>query len=370
MSNTSSAYHGYLVLLSTFLLNFVAIGSFNSAGLYLGPLAITFPAAGSSKLALYCTFQIVAGLSSSLVGGIAQDVLEKRQIGLRWLFFGGGFFMMMGFFWSSFASSLVGVLLGSILMGIGLGLGGFMAGGICVLWFEAARGMMLLLAMSGQGIGNVFFAWATAKLLERYDYFDDPWRPTMQIIGIFSFFVCALASIPMRLPLEGEVEEHEKKNRGGESAPLNLTDSIDFSTAGNSTNFGGVKNEHQLYASNARAFEQMCIETGHTRQSMLPKEQRRRSTMLASFQAVGSAPFVHLSPYSSDDSSLFNLSIMPDHDTNHTSTSLYGDIIENDYSLKELSFSSSNIWLNVFTLIACFPFLNMQGRRTFQQKYL
>ena len=25
-----------------------------------------------------------------------------------------------------------------------------MAGGICVLWFEAARGTMLLLAMSGQ----------------------------------------------------------------------------------------------------------------------------------------------------------------------------------------------------------------------------
>jgi hypothetical protein len=101
---------------------------------------------------LYCTIKIVAGLTSSLVGGIAQDVLEKKNVGLQWLFFGGGVFMICGFCLSSVCETLLGVLIGSLFMGIGLGFGGFMAGGICVLWFEAARGTMLLLAMSGQVI--------------------------------------------------------------------------------------------------------------------------------------------------------------------------------------------------------------------------
>jgi hypothetical protein len=101
---------------------------------------------------LYCTIKIVAGLTSSLVGGIAQDVLEKKNVGLQWLFFGGGVFMICGFCLSSVCETLLGVLIGSLFMGIGLGFGGFMAGGICVLWFEAVRGTMLLLAMLDQVI--------------------------------------------------------------------------------------------------------------------------------------------------------------------------------------------------------------------------
>lgn len=147
---TQSVYHGHLVLASTFLLNFCAIGAFNSAGMYLGPLSSTFPSSSRGTLALYCTLQIVTGLASSLGGGVAQDVLEGTGLGLRSLFFGGGFLMMSGFLVSSACGTLFGVLIGSALMGVGLGLGGFMAGGICVLWFESARGTMLLLAMSGQ----------------------------------------------------------------------------------------------------------------------------------------------------------------------------------------------------------------------------
>ena len=117
-------YHGYYVLISTFLLNFCAIGVFNSAGLYLEPLSTTFPSAGSGTyISIIFTIQIVTGLSSSLIGGILQDVLDKREIKLLWLFFVGGIFMMLGFFVSSIAYTLIGVLVGSFLMGIGLGLG-------------------------------------------------------------------------------------------------------------------------------------------------------------------------------------------------------------------------------------------------------
>lgn len=361
MTKSRTLYHGYLVLLSTFLLNFVAVGVFNSAGLYLGPLAATFPASGTSKLALYCTFQVVAGLASSFAGGIAQDALEKRGIGLQWLFFGGGVFMALGFYYSSIASALVGVLIGSLLMGIGIGFGGFMAGGVCVLWFEAARGMMLLLAMSGQGMGNVFFAWATARLLERYDHFDDPWRPTMRFMGILSLFLCGLASISMRLPLPGEVEGHEKKEGLEVKTLINYgaTESSEEPTS--NTQPGG--RQSLRYRRQSMALNQMCVDTGHSRRSILRKERKRTSTMLGAFQAVGSSRMLHFSDLhmdeKNDDPSLLHDSDMPNADPNSL-VSLLGDITERSYTLKELTFSSTNIWLNVFSLIACFPFLNMQ----------
>ena len=47
-------YHGHLVLISTFLLNFCAVGAFNTAGLYLGPLSASFQAASTGELALFC----------------------------------------------------------------------------------------------------------------------------------------------------------------------------------------------------------------------------------------------------------------------------------------------------------------------------
>ena len=91
-------FHGYLVFASTFLLNFITAGQFNSSSLYLylDPLQKSFPESGGGTLAVFCTIQVVAGLASSLVGGIAQDALESAGIGLSWLFFSGGLLMFLG----------------------------------------------------------------------------------------------------------------------------------------------------------------------------------------------------------------------------------------------------------------------------------
>lgn len=86
-------FHGYLVFISTFVLNFVGFGQFNASSLYINPLQESFPDSGSGTLALFCNIQIVAALASSLAGGIAQDALEAADIGLNWLFFAGGLFM-------------------------------------------------------------------------------------------------------------------------------------------------------------------------------------------------------------------------------------------------------------------------------------
>jgi len=363
-----SIYHGYYVLLSTFALNFCAIGIFNSAGLYLGPLSSTFPSAGEGTLALYCTVQIVTGLSSSAVGGIAQDILEKQGIGLQWLFFTGGVFMMVGFFVSSIAYTLFGVLVGSLLMGIGMGFGGFMAGGICVMWFEAARGTMLLLAMSGQGLGNVFFAWATARILENYEGYDeDSWRPTMRCMGVLSFVTCAVASMSMRMPLPGEVEEYENGADGklGKAGSVNKYGSLGSFRAeeNNHAEIESPTNVRQQLRRRASAvvLEEMRIGTGHTRQSIKLHGTRRRSTMLGSLQAISHAPLLQLPVDEVNKDAGTN--VRPQLGSvfaKESLRSLLNLTADCEYTLGDLALSSTNVWLNAFTLIACFPFLNMQ----------
>ena len=126
---------------------------------------------------------------------MAQDVLEKRLgIGVQWLFFGGGLFMMGGFWLSSISYTLFGVLFGAVLMGLGLGFGGFMAGGICVLWFEQARGTMLMLAMSGQVSiisVQVFMSVQKFKLLIVITFFVLP--------GNWKFFLLMVNSYAIRI---------------------------------------------------------------------------------------------------------------------------------------------------------------------------
>lgn len=350
-------FHGHLVLASTFVYNFVAIGAFNCAGLYIGPLSESFPTTSIGTLALYCTIQIVAGLLSSLVGGIAQDWLEKRGIGVRWLFFIGGVFMALGFVWSSLASSMIGVLLGALFLGIGIGFGGFMAGGICILWFEAARGVMLLLAMSGQGVGNVFFAWATAKMLETYEV-EDAWRPTMRWMGLVCFVLCALAAFPMRMPAPGEVEKYEQ---GGE------TTEEEEKKGG----YGSIEAPAPTGRRKSRgrqsvtALENVREQTGHgRRQSTMfqggaaggpggGRKKQRASMMLGSFAAMSHAPVLGLEDVTSDEAG------GDDEDFTSLLGGMMGGKDEAGYTLKDVTWTKTNIYLNIFSFVACFAILNM-----------
>ena len=383
-STTPPLFHGYLVLLSTFALKFVAIGAFNSSGLYLGPLSQTFSNSNTGFLAFYCTIQLASGLASSFVGGALQEVLESRNVGFQWLFFGGGCFMTLGLLLSSVSQSITILLSGAFSTGIGLGLCGFLAGGICVLWFEKQRGTMLLLAMSGEGIGNVFFSWLTAKLLEVFGLSDnDAWRPTMRFVGVLSFILCSVASISMRLPISGEVEEHEKNQRGTTTAAdtddndqISMllweesddeNDNDDFSPS-----YGAVEKGDKILRSSSEndAFHHnMHINMKHTRASIIQKERRSTMTMLATYEALGDA---HLLPQKSPRSSNSRIGkkrfkaavntvialqkIVPD----NVKDDPCGGDGNNNLSLWEVALTRTNLFLCAFSLISCFSILNLQ----------
>jgi hypothetical protein len=394
-------FHGYPVLLSTFLLKFVAIGAFNSSGLYLGPLSTSFPSCNGGYLAFYCTIQLASGLASSFVGGTLQEVLEAHNVGFQWLFFGGGIFMTLGLLLSSYSISITILLVGALLTGVGLGLCGFLAGGICVLWFEEHRGTMLLLAMSGEGIGNIFFSWLTAKLLEVFgsssmklsndDDKDDAWRPVMRCVAVLSFILCSVASTSMRLPVSGEVEEHEKNQRklkmegaatrtsdadddddnGQQTTVLMWEESDDDDDDDNIPSEYGAVNASRSLSENDAHHHHMHINMKRTRASIIEKERKNPLTMIATYEALGEA---HLIPKGSPPSHRPSKRLSKQRFMAAVSTVVasqrFGKAIadtdddddedEPTLSLGEVALSQTNIWLCAFSFISCFSILNLQ----------
>ena len=356
-------YSGYLVLLSTFTLKFVAIGSFNTSGLYLGPLSQSFPDANQGTLALYCTIQIVAGLASSFAGGLCQDYLEKRDLSLQWQFFGGGIFMLLGYFWSSLSHNLLNVMIGALWLGIGLGLGGFMASGIAVLWFEKKRGTMLLLAMTGEGIGSIFFSKATAALLQHYAS-EESWRPTMRWIGILCFVLCSISSIPMRLPLPGEVDKYEKSTETSEGVSL-LNAPSPIKASRRSTSEGGIQSKDDL---------DLHIDTAKIRQDIIQhnKSWRRSSiTALAVGEAMSDTHNLldfHINKRAKKKWKRAVSAIVASNrllgsqkplERVESQTSL-SDLSSTSYALVELLLSRTNILMNAFLFVVCFSVLILQ----------
>ena len=338
----------------------------------------------------YCTIQLASGLASSFVGGTLQEVLEAHDVGFQWLFFGGGVFMTLGLLVSSYSINITILLAGALLTGVGLGLCGFLAGGICVLWFEEQRGTMLLLAMSGEGIGNIFFSWLTAKLLEVFGSSsmmmsnDDAWRPVMRCVAVLSFILCSVASTSMRLPVSGEVEEHEKNQRKMKMETTTTSDADDNNDNRQQTtvltweesddddndnipSYGAVSGS---LSENDVHHHHKHINMKRTRASIIEKERKNPLTMIATYEALGEA---HLIPKGSPPSHRPSKRVGKKRFTAAVNTVMasqrFGKAIadannddddEPTLSLGEVALSQTNIWLCAFSFISCSSILNLQ----------
>ena len=320
-----------------------------SISLYLDQLHQTFPECGSGTLALFSTIQIVVALASSLIGGILQNVLDE-SIGLSWLFFFGGAMMAFGFVVTSISTTVSGVLLGSICLGIGIG-PGLISSAVCVLWFEKSRGTMLLLAISGQGLGNVFFPWLIVKLLDIYSYADevDPWRPTMRWMGLLTFFACTISANPMRLPVQGEAEENRKK--------IDVA-SFEITSLESGQNYGSIEEDFDDEDLD-QGFEKVYVL--RNKMSILKSSSNglvdrglRRSAIAGAYQSVSTAPYFNTSDISTIDTEFSRSDI--------DLTSFLADEGEGtcSFGLKDVAYSSTYLWLSAFTFISCFASLNAQ----------
>ena len=89
--------------------------------------------------------------------------------------------------------------------------------------------------------------------------------------------------------------------------------------------------------------------------------------MLGSFQAIGQAPLLQLSDLliEGDNEDVVGTNVSPRLGRLYAQESVKSLLSFTggcEYTLGDLALSSTNIWLNAFTIIACFPFLNMQGK--------
>jgi len=205
------------------MIRFVAFGVLYSAGLFLVPLDVTFDLS-RSIVSFFPSIYGAFALISALCAGYIQDFLANRDLPISMVFTFGGFLIGIGMVLSSYAQSIAAVLCYAAITGTGLGFTGFSSAGLCSQWFKKRKGTTLLLAMSGNGFGSFFYAFALQTLL---NYFNetgedctldsasfiacDSWRQASRVGGCFSFLMIMIASPFMRLPRLGEVEEHESK---------------------------------------------------------------------------------------------------------------------------------------------------------------
>jgi MFS family permease len=214
-----TAFHGYYVVPATLALNLVALGTFYSSATFVIPLEESFPEAGRGLIDFLPSLYLSVALFASLSAGFLQDFLLENGSTIRPVFAMGGVCIGAGTFMSSIGATFTQVLLGAVLTGIGIGLTGLSAAGVCVQWFVKNRGTMLLLAMTGSGLGNYSYSVVNHSLME---YFaagscveDEPceaWRPTMRVVGLFSMTLAIVASSVMRLPEPDEVEDYEGRD--------------------------------------------------------------------------------------------------------------------------------------------------------------
>jgi len=219
-------FHGYLIVLATFLMKFSAIGTELSAAMYLLPFQTTFNASHSTASLLesiYCS----VGLFSSLFAGTIQSFFSSyygEVHSVKPVFILGGICIALGSYLASFGGSLTQVLLYSIITSVGIGLAGYTCSGVCVQWFEQKnRGQMLLLALTGNGVGSFTYTNVLGDLLQKIsssvpntnatsngEGSIDAWRLVMRYTGAVTGLIVILASLfLMRLPYPLEVELHE-----------------------------------------------------------------------------------------------------------------------------------------------------------------
>jgi len=207
------------VVVATFVMNFVSLGTFYSAADFVIPLEDTFIGSGRGAITFLPTIYLSVALFSSLGAGLIQDILQKHGMSVAPVFTVGGLCIGVGTVGSSYGNSLGMVLLCAIITGIGIGWTGFTAAGVCVMWFDKNRGTMLLLAMAGAGVGDFFYSILVQKLLNVFTEKEgcsedetscEAWRPVMRVAGVISMVLAVASASFLRLPEPGEVEKHEE----------------------------------------------------------------------------------------------------------------------------------------------------------------
>lgn len=197
----------WLVVLASFLCICVLDGTMYSFGSLLEPLMVDLKQ-HRSTISIAGSLQVAA---SAFVGPLAASLVTK--LGPRYVCMAGSVMATFGLTIASFASNLVGIILGqSILTGLGFGLMYIPA---VVAVAERFRGLdrgglAMSLAVAGAGAGQVAMAPLVSLLVEEYG-----WRGSLRGLAAISISCAAIGLLMRSGPAAAEettVDEEEEED--------------------------------------------------------------------------------------------------------------------------------------------------------------
>jgi MFS family permease len=228
-------YHGYKIVLSTFLIRLISMGIFYSLGLYMIPFRLAFDI-GTGVSAVFPATVGSVSFSVAFISGALQDYLTRRDLPIWPIFALGGIAVGAGMIGGSYCRHFWHLLVCSAVTGIGIGWTGWSVSSVTVQWFFKRKGTALSLALTGGGTGSFLYAICTAHLMNAFhtdneacslDAADpnacDGWRGAMRYTGIFSAVVLVGASFFLRVPKPMEVENYEDETRQRKRIAKRLT---------------------------------------------------------------------------------------------------------------------------------------------------
>jgi OFA family oxalate/formate antiporter-like MFS transporter len=172
----------------------LALGALYAWSVFVAPLEKEFGWKRADTSTIFTVAVVVFALTF-IVAGRLQD-----KKGPFWVSVIGGVLVSLGFFLSSFTTSLgwIIVMFGA-LGGIGNGFGYATPIPVMAKWFPDRRGLAVGLAVAGYGGGSAIFGpLALNWLLPTYG-----WRPTFQILGVIFFVMTMVGAFLLKNPPVG-----------------------------------------------------------------------------------------------------------------------------------------------------------------------
>ena len=180
----SGPFHGYRLVISSYLIMAVAWGTFYSFGVFLKPVLAEFGWTRTLISGAYSLAVIIIGGLGMIMGGLSDRFGPRIILTLCGFFSGLGYLLMsqMTTLWQLYL--FYGVL-------IAVGLSGTFAplASAVARRFTHRRGLMTGTFISGVGIGTIFMPLLASQLIATYS-----WRTSFFIIGIISLVLIPLSA--------------------------------------------------------------------------------------------------------------------------------------------------------------------------------
>ncbi|HUY19454.1 MAG TPA: MFS transporter [Candidatus Binataceae bacterium] len=178
---TAAERRSWVIVASLFSALFFIVGSNDTFGIFVTPLAREFGWSRAQVSLLFTGESLALGVSAPLVGWLLD------RIDARWVISGGALLSGCCYLAAASVHSFIPMLAIFLLIGVGLAAAAFLPVSVVISnWFENDRGMAMGLAMAGEPIGASILA-----ILVNYAIGYGGWRFGFKAIAVPMFLIVA-----------------------------------------------------------------------------------------------------------------------------------------------------------------------------------